>query len=720
MALIKCSKCGHVVSDKASVCPNCGCPIESVEAIQDEMFEEKPEKSKGWIWALIVALLCLIGGGGYYAYTKLFNGGSDKDAIVKLTPEFIKAVQQYEQLGVFSEGMAAVKKGNKWGYINNKGEEIIPCEYTSAQKFSEGLAPVGKNDSVGFINSQGKIVIPFDFKFAMPFSEGLAAVYKDDHWGFIDSKGQEIIPFAYTSASQFCDGLSLVMKEETPIYIDKQGKQAFPIPVEEPCGAGVFSNGRAFIAKDYENFAVIDTKGEIVFTGNWFFSEFGSGPFLESSQLPVYVNGLLSVPNEEFDFDIYDEKGKKINTSMIAVPRLIDPQDKNFTYTLTFFNSENGTNYMTYGLKDDAGKIILKGIYESINNFGGSIGIDGEQPMISNGVMLVTLIEYEDQIEEGYAGGNEANPKTIYYGYADLQGHDTFTQEVKDRCRKSREKAMQKLDEKRKEEEKEMDDAGTSDWLQGRWIGTDNGSGYPIEVIIDGDNLIQKINGQICYNGSYQFNGDFIVYNDGNDFWPVDNDRQVLTYDDLPMRKESGNSSISSTSSNSPSWIQGTWTYDMNSPVGTIASYKIVIEGNTMSFYRNGKQMWSEQFTYKNGKLIGGSHELRTNEDSHRIIDENGNRYNGRGSSSPFQFKTGHDVIGYLSGKTYRRDGNSLQIRQDGCYINGQCVSGAPVVTNYSSYSATVRANLIPSGTITFYINSKDGTMTNSLGESWH
>ena len=30
MALIKCSECGHEVSDKASVCPNCGNPIQIV------------------------------------------------------------------------------------------------------------------------------------------------------------------------------------------------------------------------------------------------------------------------------------------------------------------------------------------------------------------------------------------------------------------------------------------------------------------------------------------------------------------------------------------------------------------------------------------------------------------------------------------------------------------------------------------------------------------
>ena len=107
MALIKCTECGYEVSDKASACPNCGCPIESLGAAQEDVMYEEPKKKKGWIWALIVLLLCLIGGGGYYAYTHLVNKNNAVD-IVEITPNFIKAIEKYDQLGLFSEGLVAV------------------------------------------------------------------------------------------------------------------------------------------------------------------------------------------------------------------------------------------------------------------------------------------------------------------------------------------------------------------------------------------------------------------------------------------------------------------------------------------------------------------------------------------------------------------------------------------------------------------------------------
>lgn len=33
MALIKCSKCGKEISDKAAACPGCGCPVEVVSEV---------------------------------------------------------------------------------------------------------------------------------------------------------------------------------------------------------------------------------------------------------------------------------------------------------------------------------------------------------------------------------------------------------------------------------------------------------------------------------------------------------------------------------------------------------------------------------------------------------------------------------------------------------------------------------------------------------------
>lgn len=200
MALIKCTGCGHDVSDKATecphcghpisqengsvckecgiqlpkdatVCPNCGCPTDNTKAVKIVYYDEEPptKKKKRWIWALVVALLCLIGG-GYYAYTKLFNGGSDKNVIVELTPEFVNAIQKYDRLGVFNEGLAAVCKDGKWGYINTKGEEVIPLSIDAdcVGRFSEGYAFVLQSPEMfSVIDIKGKTVFTSKFKIGL-------------------------------------------------------------------------------------------------------------------------------------------------------------------------------------------------------------------------------------------------------------------------------------------------------------------------------------------------------------------------------------------------------------------------------------------------------------------------------------------------------------------------------------------------------------------------
>lgn len=90
-----------------------------------------------------------------------------------------------------------------WGYINEKGEMVIPESYKDAEIFGDkGLAPVKEKKLWGFIDSSGKMVIAEGYEitakgFSMflknnikGFHNGLARVSAKKKWGFINEKGE--------------------------------------------------------------------------------------------------------------------------------------------------------------------------------------------------------------------------------------------------------------------------------------------------------------------------------------------------------------------------------------------------------------------------------------------------------------------------------------------------------------------------------------------------
>ena len=89
--------------------------------------------------------------------------------------------------------MAAVSKGESWGFIDESGNVVIPMNYTNARCFSSGLAPVCNSKMQwGYIDKQGKIVIPFQYGYADRFREGTARVMKSGKWVYIDPGGKII------------------------------------------------------------------------------------------------------------------------------------------------------------------------------------------------------------------------------------------------------------------------------------------------------------------------------------------------------------------------------------------------------------------------------------------------------------------------------------------------------------------------------------------------
>ncbi len=56
--------------------------------------------------------------------------------------EFVVIQPQFDAADSFSEGLAQVKIGNKWGYIDKTGKLVIPPQFDEANAFSAGLALV--------------------------------------------------------------------------------------------------------------------------------------------------------------------------------------------------------------------------------------------------------------------------------------------------------------------------------------------------------------------------------------------------------------------------------------------------------------------------------------------------------------------------------------------------------------------------------------------------
>jgi len=126
----------------------------------------------------------------------------------------------------YSQELAYIFVGGKYGYINKIGEIAITPIYTNAHGFNEGLALV--RDSLrwaGYIDKTGKYIIKPKFGQADDFSEGLACVEDVKlGYGYIDKKGKYIIPPKYNVARRFSEGLAAVRFNGWWGFIDKTGR----------------------------------------------------------------------------------------------------------------------------------------------------------------------------------------------------------------------------------------------------------------------------------------------------------------------------------------------------------------------------------------------------------------------------------------------------------------------------------------------------------------
>jgi hypothetical protein len=137
--------------------------------------------------------------------------------------EFIKPTDEVECYCDFSEGLAAFRKNEKWGYINKQGKVVVKEQFQSCENFSCGLAKVRNEKGMyGFINKQGKLVIKYKYTFVTDFINDYASFQEKDSqlYGLIDANGKIVVDPEYVFISEVEDGKAVVQKVDGDDYCE--------------------------------------------------------------------------------------------------------------------------------------------------------------------------------------------------------------------------------------------------------------------------------------------------------------------------------------------------------------------------------------------------------------------------------------------------------------------------------------------------------------------
>ena len=110
--------------------------------------------------------------------------------------------------------LLVVEVNGKYGFVNPRGQFVIPPLFGFAWGFSEGLAPVWVGKEVGFTDASGRFVIPPQFDDSSyqatitEFSGGLAGATLDGGFGYIDRTGSFAIGPSFKKGQPFHDGIA--------------------------------------------------------------------------------------------------------------------------------------------------------------------------------------------------------------------------------------------------------------------------------------------------------------------------------------------------------------------------------------------------------------------------------------------------------------------------------------------------------------------------------
>lgn len=173
---------------------------------------------------------------------------------------------QYRTVSDFNEGLAVANDDSdsstvKYGYINKENRFVIPAKFEFAMTFNEGFAVVKNYDRYGMIDRKGNEVMPCKYIGVSGMIDGRCFAYdvETELAAMFDNKMKQLTDFKYSEIPYYSEDFYIARMGGHYTYLDKKGRERFGL-FEELSG---FFEGYSMV-KQNGKYGIINRKGKII------------------------------------------------------------------------------------------------------------------------------------------------------------------------------------------------------------------------------------------------------------------------------------------------------------------------------------------------------------------------------------------------------------------------------------------------------------------------
>lgn len=279
----------------------------------------------------------------------------------------------------FSEGYAKISElkadGEYFGFINEKFEIVIPCEYPDAYDFREGVAWVRKGELWGAIDAQNKLIIPFEYTIGDTyFQDGFISLYYNNECQIIDKQNTKLLSTeeSINSLKYFGKGLCSYwignFEQPRSIIHDLPNNKRYDLPTFYPIAVG---EGFMFYQdeNDSEKYHCMDYEGKPVFEVS-----------VPCSSVEPFQDGIAIAAHygESTGYFLINTKGEKLTEAYLELAycgqglykfRKADYYLGGEDATVLEYNAEGIQRFLRddlYGVIDAQGNVVIELEYTRI------------------------------------------------------------------------------------------------------------------------------------------------------------------------------------------------------------------------------------------------------------------------------------------------------------------------------------------------------------------